>query len=75
MVTELLLWSSITLIVVAGCYNTSLFVLSRRRIRRSRIDRRDRFYIFLLACLNEEKVLSESLARITSLPAVISWHW
>ncbi|MGW2829199.1 glycosyltransferase [Streptomyces sp. NPDC001286] len=68
MIIELLLWSSIALIVAAGCYNTSLFVLSRRRIRRSRIDRRERFYIYLLACLNEEKVLSESLARITSLP-------
>lgn len=68
MITELLLWSSITLIIMAGCYNTSLFLLSRRRIRRSRTDRRDRFYVFLLACLNEEQVLSESLARITSLP-------
>ncbi|MET8445799.1 glycosyltransferase [Streptomyces sp. NPDC005209] len=53
---------------MAGCYNTSLFLLSRRRIRRSRTDRRERFYVFLIACLNEEKVLSESLARITSLP-------
>lgn len=69
MMTELLLWSSITLIVMAGCYNTSLFLLSRRGIRRSRADRRERLYVFLLACLNEEKVLSESLARITSLPA------
>ncbi|KAB1145660.1 glycosyltransferase family 2 protein [Streptomyces luteolifulvus] len=69
MIIELLLWSSITLIVMAGCYNTSLFLLSRRRIRRSRTERRERFYVFLLACLNEEKVLSESLARITSLPA------
>lgn len=68
MIVELLLWSSITLIVMAGCYNTSLFLLSRRRIRRSRTDRRERFYVFLIACLNEEKVLSESLARITSLP-------
>ncbi|WP_235456897.1 glycosyltransferase [Streptomyces olivochromogenes] len=53
---------------MAGCYNTSLFLLSRRRIRRSRTDRRERFYVFLIACLNEETVLSESLARITSLP-------
>ncbi|MCF3133693.1 glycosyltransferase family 2 protein [Streptomyces olivochromogenes] len=68
MIVELLLWSSITLIVMAGCYNTSLFLLSRRRIRRSRTDRRERFYVFLIACLNEETVLSESLARITSLP-------
>ena len=69
MITELLLWSSTTLIVMAACYNTSLFLLSRRRIRRSRTDRRERFYVFLLACLNEEKVLSESLERITSLPS------
>ncbi|MET7454413.1 glycosyltransferase family 2 protein [Streptomyces sp. NPDC005574] len=69
MIAELLLWSSIMLIVMAGCYNTSLFMLSRRRIRRSRTERRERFYVFLLACLNEEQVLSESLARITSLPA------
>ncbi|MEU1474928.1 glycosyltransferase family 2 protein [Streptomyces sp. NPDC001668] len=68
MITEVFLWSSISLIVLAACYNTTLFVLSRRRIRRSRTDRRERFYIFLLACLNEEKVLSESLERITSLP-------
>ncbi len=69
MITELLLWSSVSLIVLAGCYNTSLFLLSRRRIRRTRTERRERFYVFLLACLNEERVLSESLARITSLPA------
>jgi cellulose synthase/poly-beta-1,6-N-acetylglucosamine synthase-like glycosyltransferase len=69
MIVELLLWSSIALIAMAGCYNSSLFVLSRRRIRRSRTDRRERFYVFLLACLNEEKVLAESLERITSLPA------
>ncbi|MGV9453911.1 glycosyltransferase family 2 protein [Streptomyces sp. NPDC003635] len=69
MIIELLLWASVTLIVLAGCYNTSLFLLSRRRIRRSRTERRERFYVFLLACLNEERVLSESLARITSLPA------
>ncbi|MBD0842622.1 MULTISPECIES: glycosyltransferase [unclassified Streptomyces] len=69
MITDLLLWASVCLIVLAGCYNTSLFLLSRRRIRRTRTERRERFYVFLLACLNEEKVLSESLARITSLPA------
>lgn len=69
MIIELLLWASVSLIVLAGCYNASLFLLSRRRIRRVRTDRRERFYVFLLACLNEERVLSESLARITSLPA------
>ncbi|MFE1440644.1 glycosyltransferase [Streptomyces sp. NPDC058739] len=69
MIVEVLLRSAITLIVLAGCYNTGMFLLSRRRIRRSRTDRRERFYVFLLACLNEETVLSESLARITALPA------
>lgn len=69
MITELLLWSAIAIIVMAGCYNTTLFVLSRRRIRRSHGPRRPRLYVFLLACLNEERVLAESLARITGLPA------
>ncbi|PAZ15459.1 glycosyl transferase family 2 [Streptomyces sp. SA15] len=69
MIVEVLLGSSITLIVLAGCYNSGLFLLSRRRIRRVPAERRERFYVFLLACLNEEKVLAESLARITSLPA------
>ncbi|WAZ21072.1 glycosyltransferase [Streptomyces cinnabarinus] len=69
MIIEVLLWAAISLIMLAGCYNTSLFLLSRRRIRRTRTERRERFYVFLIACLNEERVLSESLARITSLPA------
>ncbi|ARZ70620.1 glycosyl transferase family protein [Streptomyces albireticuli] len=69
MITELLLWSAIAIIVMAGCYNATLFVLSRRRIRRAHGPRRQRLYVFLLACLNEERVLAESLARITGLPA------
>ncbi|MBT2385070.1 glycosyltransferase [Streptomyces sp. ISL-11] len=69
MITDLLLWSAIAIIVMAGGYNTTLFVLSRRRIRHARDPRRQRLYVFLLACLNEEKVLAESLARITGLPA------
>ncbi|MEW2577607.1 glycosyltransferase [Streptomyces syringium] len=69
MISEILIWASIAIIVMAGCYNTTLFVLSRRRIRRKRGPREERFYIFLLACLNEETVLAESLARITALPA------
>ncbi|MFQ6193538.1 glycosyltransferase [Streptomyces sp. NPDC000405] len=69
MITEVLLWSSIAIIVMAGCYNSTLFILSRQRVRRDRGPRAERLYIFLLACLNEEKVLAESLARITSLPA------
>ncbi|MEU2514073.1 glycosyltransferase [Streptomyces syringium] len=69
MISEILIWASIAIIVMAGGYNTTLFVLSRRRIRRKRGPREERFYIFLLACLNEETVLAESLARITALPA------
>ncbi|MFI1967658.1 glycosyl transferase family 2 [Streptomyces cinnamoneus] len=69
MIAAVLLWGSIAIIVMAGCYNTTLFVLSRRRVRRDRGPRAERLYVFLLACLNEEKVLAESLARITSLPA------
>nr|WP_206442612.1 glycosyltransferase family 2 protein [Streptomyces boncukensis] len=56
------------LIIAAGSYNTALFLLSRRRIHHNRTPQNERFYVFLLACLNEEKVLSESLERITSLP-------
>lgn len=67
--TQLLIWSSIAIIVMAGCYNTTLFLLSRRRFRRGRGPREPRLYVFLLACLNEDKVLAESLARITALPA------
>ncbi|MDG4532353.1 glycosyltransferase [Streptomyces sp. AV19] len=66
---ELLVWASIAIIVMAGCYNTALFLISRRGFRRSRGPRDQRLYVFLLACLNEEKVLAESLARITALPA------
>ncbi|MFD7239905.1 glycosyltransferase family 2 protein [Streptomyces syringium] len=69
MISEILIWASIAIIVMAGGYNTTLFVLSRRRTRRKRGPREERFYIFLLACLNEETVLAESLARITALPA------
>ncbi|MFF7727989.1 glycosyltransferase [Streptomyces sp. NPDC008001] len=69
MTSEVLLGAAIAIIVMAGCYNTTMFLLSRRRIRRVRGPRRQRLYVFLLACLNEEKVLAESLARITDLPA------
>ncbi|MEV6776480.1 glycosyltransferase [Streptomyces syringium] len=69
MISEILIWASIAIIVMAGGYNTTLFALSRRRTRRKRGPREERFYIFLLACLNEETVLAESLARITALPA------
>lgn len=69
MIVDLLLWSSISIILMAGCYNTGLFLLSRRRAPHRKGPRKERLYIFLLACLNEEQVLAESLARITQLPA------
>ncbi|MFC5723078.1 glycosyltransferase [Streptomyces gamaensis] len=69
MIGQILLKAAIAIIVMAACYNTTLFILSRRRVKRRRGPRRPRFYVFLLACLNEEKVLAESLARITDLPA------
>lgn len=69
MIATVMLGASIALIVMAGAYNTGMFVLSRRRIRHARSPRTQRIYVFLLACLNEEKVLAESLARITALPA------
>ena len=66
---ELLIWASIAIIVMAGTYNFGLFLLSRRRLPHHSGSGEDRFYVFLLACLNEERVLAESLARITALPA------
>src|SRR5690242_13240640 len=54
---------------MAGTYNFALFLLSRRKVPHHPNSGDQRFYVFLLACLNEEKVLAESLARITALPA------
>ncbi|MBI0294656.1 glycosyltransferase family 2 protein [Streptomyces sp. PRKS01-29] len=69
MTDEPLIWASVAIIVMAGTYNFGLFLLSRRRIPHRSGSGEQRFYVFLLACLNEEKVLAESLARITALPA------
>ncbi|MGW2327692.1 glycosyltransferase family 2 protein [Streptomyces sp. NPDC001700] len=66
---EPLIWASIAIIVMAGAYNFGLFLLSRRRLPHRSGSGEERFYVFLLACLNEERVLAESLARITALPA------
>ncbi|MFD9428212.1 glycosyltransferase family 2 protein [Streptomyces sp. NPDC060054] len=55
--------------MLAGTYNFSLFLLSRRKVPHRPDVGEQRFYVFLLACLNEEIVLAESLARITALPA------
>ncbi|ANW21453.1 glycosyltransferase family 2 protein [Streptomyces clavuligerus] len=64
-----LIWASILLIVLAGTYNFGLFLLSRRKVPLAPPSGEQRFYVFLLACLNEEMVLGDSLARITELPA------
>lgn len=69
MTAQLLTWAAVALIAVAGTYNLSLFLLSRRQERHPPDAGGQRLYVFLLACLNEEKVLGESLARITALPA------
>ncbi|MFH8369686.1 glycosyltransferase family 2 protein [Streptomyces sp. NPDC018031] len=69
MTTELLTWAAVALIIMAGTYNFALFLLSRRPPPHRPGSGEQRLYVFLLACLNEEKVLAESLARITALPA------
>ncbi|MFE3830619.1 glycosyltransferase family 2 protein [Streptomyces sp. NPDC059092] len=69
MIGEVLIWASIALIAMAGTYNFALFLLSRRQVPYRPDSGEQRFYVFLLACLNEEMVLAESLARITALPA------
>ncbi|MBH5333458.1 glycosyltransferase family 2 protein [Streptomyces pactum] len=69
MTAQPLVWAAVALIAVAGTYNTAMFLLSRRPVAHHMDDGGERLYVFLLACLNEEKVLAESLARITALPA------
>ncbi|KUJ67716.1 glycosyl transferase family 2 [Streptomyces albus subsp. albus] len=69
MSVEPLIWAGVALVVLAGSYNLGLFLLSRRRVPLRPDSGEQRLYVFLLACLNEEKVLAESLARITALPA------
>ncbi|MFI1864749.1 MULTISPECIES: glycosyltransferase family 2 protein [Streptomyces] len=64
-----LIWASVGLIAMAGTYNFGLFLLSRRKVPHRPDTGDQRFYVFMLACLNEEMVLGESLARITALPA------
>jgi cellulose synthase/poly-beta-1,6-N-acetylglucosamine synthase-like glycosyltransferase len=49
-------------------YNTGMFALSRIPHRQASRQGRGRLYVFLLACLNEEKVIATSLERITALP-------
>jgi len=67
-ITQVALMGSVAIIGVAIMYNTGMFVLSRVPLRRATPQGRGRLYVFMLACLNEEKVIATSLARITALP-------
>ncbi|WP_354642672.1 glycosyltransferase family 2 protein [Kitasatospora camelliae] len=64
----LLLWLSTAVIVTTMTYNSGLFALSRRRWHLVDPGEQRRTYVFLLACLNEERVLGESLRRLMELP-------
>jgi 1,2-diacylglycerol 3-beta-glucosyltransferase len=67
-ITQVTLVGSVAIIGVAIMYNTGMFALSRVPHRRAARQGRRRLYVFMLACLNEEKVITTSLARITALP-------
>ncbi|QXJ23777.1 glycosyltransferase family 2 protein [Actinomadura graeca] len=67
MIGQLAVAGSLAIIVLAVVYNSGMFVLSRRRIPHPGEARKERTYVFMLACLNEEKVIGESLARLTGL--------
>lgn len=60
---------SLCLILMAIGYNGGMFLLSRRRRREVRRDHVDhpRLYVFVAACLNEEKVIEASLSRLSGL--------
>lgn len=68
MIAQLTLAGSIAIIGLAIAYNTGMFALSRLPHRTGDGRSRDRLYVFMLACLNEEKVIAASLERITALP-------
>ncbi|WP_198652824.1 glycosyltransferase family 2 protein [Actinocorallia populi] len=60
---------SMAMITLAIGYNGGMFVLSRRSYKEQNGQQgRSRFYVFLVACLNEEKVLEASLDRLSRLP-------
>lgn len=66
--SQLTVAGSIAIITMAIAYNTGMFVLSRIPQRAAPAPGHDRLYVFMLACLNEEKVIATSLERILSLP-------
>jgi cellulose synthase/poly-beta-1,6-N-acetylglucosamine synthase-like glycosyltransferase len=59
---------SLFLILTAVAYSSGMFVLSRKRPRRAAVSNdHSRVYVFLVACLNEEKVILASLERLMDL--------
>ncbi|MER5865336.1 glycosyltransferase [Kitasatospora sp. NPDC002040] len=68
MVTTVLLWLSTAVIATTIAYNTGMFALSRFAAEPAGDGERERFYVFMLACLNEDRVLAESLHRLMALP-------
>ncbi|WP_449066535.1 glycosyltransferase family 2 protein [Planomonospora algeriensis] len=63
-----LLWLSSAVIVLGLGYTCVMFVLSRGVRRPARPAEPAPFYVFLMACLDEEKVLAASLQRLRGLP-------
>lgn len=62
-----LLWLSVALVVMSFGYGIAMYLMSRRAVEPVPPNSGDRFYIFMMACLNEEKVLPGSLARLMSM--------
>lgn len=62
-----LLWLSVALVVVSFSYGVLMYILSRRAVAAVPLKPGNRFYIFMVACLNEEKVLPASLARLMAM--------
>lgn len=66
-----LVWSAGLLIVAGLCYGMGMLVVSRRNPRRMSVPGGvpdDFFFVFLLPCLNEERVILASLERLLSMP-------
>lgn len=71
---DLVLWLAISLVLVSVIYGLFLLVLSRFEPRRSKVSPRrealpesETTVVFVVPCLNEDRVLKASLDRLTSL--------
>ncbi|GAA3448031.1 glycosyltransferase family 2 protein [Planomonospora venezuelensis] len=71
-VTTALLWLSSAVIVLGLGYTALMFLLSRGVRRPAAPAEPAPFYVFLMACLDEEKVLAASLQRLRSLPGELA---